>query len=133
DLAARGLWRVPADGGQPVEFSRFDSAGGERLQLWPRSGDDGRLVFYSSTRASNLDLTIGVVSTATGKPVLTGLRGARPLGLAGGFLLYVRGDGALMAAPFDTRSLRAGPPLQILDSIAVRAWVAPAALSASGS
>ncbi len=133
NLAARGLWRVPSDGGQPIEFSQFNTASGERLQLWPRSGDQGRLVFYSSTRASNLDLTIGVVSTATGKTVLTGLRGARPLGLADGFLLYVRGDGALMASPFDTRSLRAGPPLQILDSIAVRAWVAPAALSASGS
>ncbi|MGH7704117.1 MAG: protein kinase domain-containing protein, partial [Gemmatimonadales bacterium] len=132
--AARGLWRVPSDGGQPVAFTQFDSASGERLQLSPRSADHGRLLFYSSTKASNLDLTMGVIVTASGKPkVLTGLRGARALGLADGFLLYVRGDGALMAAPFDTRTLRAGPPLQILDSIAARAWMAPAALSASGS
>jgi serine/threonine-protein kinase len=91
-------------------------------------------VFYSSTRASNLDLTIGVVSSATGKAkVLTGLRGGRALGLAAGFLVYTRIDGALMAAPFDVRTLTAGAPLQILDSIAARGWLTPAALSASGS
>jgi eukaryotic-like serine/threonine-protein kinase len=134
NLAARGLWRVPADGGQPVMFTRFDSASGERLQLAPRAADGGRLVFYSSTQASNLDLKIAVVPTATGIPkVLTGLAGARAIGLAEGFLVYVRVDGALMAAPFDTRSLEAGPPLQVLDSIAGRAWMSPAAMSAGGS
>ena len=134
NLAARGLWRVPSDGGQPAQFSQFDSASGERLQLSPRSADHGRLVFYSSTRASTLDLTIGVISTATGKPkVFTGLRGARVLGLANGFLVYVRIDGALMAAPFDLGALRAGAPLQIFDSISVRSWMSPAALSANGS
>ena len=65
--------------------------------------------------------------------VFTGLRGARVLGLAEGFLIYVRADGALMAAPFDLGSLEAGPPLQILDSIAARYWLSPAALSASGA
>jgi len=134
NLSARGLWRVPSDGGEPVEFSQFDSASGERLQLAPRAADGGRLVFYSSTRASTLDLKIGVVTTADGKTkVFSGLRGARALGLADGFLIYVRADGALMAAPFDLKKLEAGPPLQILDSIAARYWLSPAALSASGA
>jgi serine/threonine-protein kinase len=134
NLAARGLWRVSSEGGQPARFTQFDSATGERLQLSPRAVDGGRLVLYSSTKASNLDLTIAVVPTATGNPkILKGLRGAYPLGLADGFLLYVRGDGALMAAPFDARSLEAGAPLQIFDSVAVSAWNSPAALSANGS
>ena len=134
NLASRRLWRVSSEGGTPTLFSQFDSTSTERLQLSPRSADNGRLVFYSSTRASNLDLTIGVVSSATGKAkVLTGLRGGRALGLAAGFLVYTRIDGALMAAPFDVRTLTAGAPLQILDSIAARGWLTPAALSASGS
>jgi eukaryotic-like serine/threonine-protein kinase len=134
NLAARGLWRVPSDGGQPVQFSSFDSASGERLQLAPRAADHGRLVFYGSTRASTLDIKIGVVTTKDGKPkVLSGLRGARVLGLADDFLIYVRADGALMAAPFDLKKLEAGPPLQVFDSIAARYWLSPAALSASGS
>jgi serine/threonine-protein kinase len=78
----RGLWRVSSDGGEPVQFSQMDSASGERLQLAPRSADQGRLVFYSSTVASNADLTIAVVRTASGKAtVLSGQRGARALGL----------------------------------------------------
>ncbi len=134
NLAARGLWRVPSDGGQPVQFSSFDSASGERLQLAPRAADHGRLVFYGSTRASTLDIKIGVVTTKDGRPkVLAALRGARVLGLADGFLIYVRADGALMAAPFDLKKLEAGPPLQVFDSIAARYWLSPAALSASGS
>ncbi len=131
-----GLWRVSSDGGEPVQFSQLDSASGERLQLSPRAADQGRLVFYSSTIASNADLTIAVVLTASGKAkVLPGLRGARAVGLVDGFLLYVRGDGALMAAPFDVHGLRAGVPLQIADSIAVpsSAWDVPVALSANGS
>ena len=134
NLAARGLWRLPSDGGQPVQFSHFDSASGERLQLSPRSADHGRLVFYSSTRASTLDLKVGVITTATGRPkVFADLPGARVLGMADGFLIYVRIDGALMAAPFDVRTLTAGAPLQILDSIAARGWLTPAALSLEGS
>ena len=132
----RGLWRVSADGGEPVQFSRFDSASNERLQLSPLAVDNGRLLLYSSTVASNADLTISVVEMATGKStVLTGLPGARAIGLVDGFLLYIRNDGALMAAPFDAHTLHAGAPMQITDSIAVpaSAWSTPVALSANGS
>jgi Tol biopolymer transport system component/tRNA A-37 threonylcarbamoyl transferase component Bud32 len=133
----RGLWRVASNGGQPVQFSQMDSASGERIQLAPRAADEGRLVFYSSTVASNADMTIGVIEAATGKPtVFQGIRGARVLGLIEGLLVYVRGDGALMAAPFDPKRLRLGSPIQISDSVSVPAsfvWATPAALSASGS
>ena len=132
----RGLWRVSADGGEPVQFAQLDSASGERLQLSPRAGDQGRLVFYSSTIAGNADHKIGVISMATGKPtVFPGLRGVRVVGLIEGFLLYVRVDGALMAVPFDAKSLRVGEPIQVADSIAIppSAWTSPIGLSPSGS
>ena len=131
--AGHGLWRVPSDGGEPVQFTKAGAVG-ERLQLAPRSVDHGRLLLYTSGKASNLDLKIGVITTGTGQAtVFPTLQGTRPVGLANGFLLYVRGDGALMAAPFDTRSLTAGVPLQLFDSIGARDWAAPVALSASGS
>ena len=47
--------------------------------------------------------------------------------------MYVKNDGLLMAAPFDERSLRAGPPVLVLDSVSVSANVAAAAVSANGS
>ncbi len=132
----RGLWRVSADGGEPVQFSKFDSTTGERLQLAPRAVDNGRLILYSSTIASNADLTIGVVEMASGKStVLAALKGARAIGLVDEFLVYVRNDGALMAALFDAKLLRAGAPIQVFDSVAVpsSAWDTPIALSANGS
>jgi serine/threonine-protein kinase len=132
NLAARGLYRVAADGGEPARLGRMDSASGERLQLGPRAADGGRLVFYASTQASNLDLRIAVMKDGEPK-VFSGLPGVRPLGLLDGRLVYVRQDGALMAAPFDVRTLEAGPPLQVMDSIAARAWMTPAALSPNGT
>ena len=134
NLASRRLWRVSSDGGEPVRVHPVRQPTEERLQLAPRAVDGGRLIFYSSTRASNLDLTLGVITTATGEAkVLTGLRGARALGLINGFLVYARIDGALMATPFDVKTLTAGTPIQVLDSIAARSWLTPAALSAGGS
>ncbi len=134
NLAARGLWRVAEGGGEPTRLGRFDSASGERLQLAPRGADDGRLIFYASTQSSNLDLRIAVATAKEGEPkVFPGLPGVRPLGLVDGRLVYVRQDGALMAAPFDVRTLEAGQPLQVMDSIAARGWWTPAALSPSGT
>jgi serine/threonine-protein kinase len=129
-----GLWRVPAGGGQPIQFSQIDTAGGEQLQLAPRAADGGRLVFYSSTRSGTLDLRVGVASTETGRAkVFPTLAGSRVLGLMEGYLVFVRSDGALMAVPFDARTWQVGVPLQILDSVTARWWLTPAALSPSGS
>jgi serine/threonine-protein kinase len=132
----RGFWKVSSDGGEPTPFSAVDSTTGERLQLSPVVADGGRLVFYSSTVASNIDLNIGVIPTATGKPlVFPTLKGIRAVGLVRGYLVYVRGDGALMAAPFNRSTLTVGSPIQVGDSVAVApsAWESPVALSPSGS
>jgi serine/threonine-protein kinase len=129
----RGIWRVPAEGGEPVRFSKM-GAPNERLQLAPRAADGGRLIFYTSGKAGNADLKIGVVTTATGDArMFPELQGFRALGLVDGQLLYVRGDGVLMAARFDTGKLTAGRPVPVLDSVTAPNWLVPAALSASGT
>ncbi|HEY9522167.1 MAG TPA: hypothetical protein VIR33_02925, partial [Thermopolyspora sp.] len=134
NLGKRGLWGVSADGGEPARLGAFDTASGERLQYAPRAAEGGRLVFYSSSQASNLDFKIAVMTAKDGRPkVFSGLPGVRALGLFDGHLVYVRHDGALMAAPFDVRALEAGPPLQVMDSIPASPWLTTAALSASGT
>ena len=131
---AKGMYKVSADGGEPVVFSRPDSVNGERLQLSPRAVDGGRFVLYGSSKASSLDLKIGVVRASDGSStVLPGLPGARPIGLVNGMLVYVRADGALMAVPLDPRTLKVGVPIQVGDSVAVRGWDAAAALAANGT
>jgi serine/threonine-protein kinase len=131
----RGLWRVSADGGDPDRFSTFDSTTSERLQLSPWASPDGRWIFYSGAVASTIDLRLGVVSMATGRPtVFRDIRGiATVIGLVDGYLMYVRIDGALMAVPFDEGHLKVGTPLQLLDSVATRGWLSAAVLSANGT
>jgi serine/threonine-protein kinase len=128
-----GLYRV-SSGGNVRSFSILDSAAGERTQVAPRAVDGGRLVFYSSSRGTGLNMNLGVVDSRTGKSTtLPQVSVARILGFAGSRLTYVRADGALMTVPFDTRRLTFGTPVQVGDSVAVRSWDAAAALSASGT
>jgi Tol biopolymer transport system component len=132
--AAAGLQIVSASGGASRPLSQPDSAGGERFQLAPVAADGGRLVFYTSTRGSSLQLTLGVVTTADGKTtVLRELNAAKALGMIDDKLVYVRGDGALMAVPFDTRRLTLGNPIQVGDSVTARNWDVGAALSSTGA
>jgi serine/threonine-protein kinase len=128
-----GLWLVTATGGSPRSFSGLDTVAGERIQLAPRAVD-GRLVFYTSSRGTGLLLNLGVVDSRTGTAkAFAGLNAARALGLVDDKLVYVRGDGALMMAPFDSRRLTIGTPVQVGDSVAVRNWDAAAALSSGGT
>lgn len=132
--AASGLQLVSASGGAPRPLSLPDTAAGERFQLSPVAADGGRLVFYSSTRGTSLQLSLGVVTRADGKTtVLRALSAARALGMIDDKLVYVRGDGALMAVPFDTRRLSFGSPIQVGDSVTARNWDVGAALSSSGA
>ena len=127
------LWRVSADGGKPEQFSTPDTGIGRQYQGAPQAADDGRLVLYSSSGGSLQYEHIGVVTMATGRTtVLRNLAGSVPLGIVRGQLVYVRSDGALMAAPFNTRTLQAGTPVQVGDSIAVTLDIAAAALSPRG-
>jgi len=132
-MIGAGMFRVSADGGSPRLFSRPDSASGEVYQQNPVVADAGRLVLYSSIRTTASDLTIGAVDVTTGKATSMKLPGAAPLGLLDGVLVFVRSDGALMAAQFDTRTLTAASPVQVGDSVAVRVWSVGASLSPSGS
>ena len=131
---SRGLWRVSVEGGEPVRFSSADTTSGERIQYTPRSVGDGKLVLYASLVGALTDAHIGVISVETGKSkIFKDLPGWFPLGVTGGQLLYVRTDGTLMAAAFDSRTLTTGPPVQIADSIVAANAIAAAALSASGT
>jgi len=132
-MIGAGMFRVSADGGTPRLFTRPDSTSGEVYQQNPVLADEGRLVLYSSIRTTASDLTIGVADVATGKATSMKLPGASPIGLVDGVLVYVRSDGALMAAKFDTRTRTAEAPIQVGDSVAVRVWSVGAALSANGT
>jgi serine/threonine protein kinase/Tol biopolymer transport system component len=133
-MSGSGLYRVSADGGTPVMFAPLDSVAGERYKEAPIAVDDGRLVLYTSTFGSSADLFLGVARVSDGKSRLDPqVHGARVLGLMAGVVVYVRADGALMAAPFNPGTLAIGTPIEVGDGIAVRNWDAAAALAANGT
>ena len=133
-LKGVGMYRVSADGGAPALFSRADSATYERFRLAPMAVDDGRLVAYTSASSGVGDPTLGVVRVRDGTAKrFPQVRSAMVLGLVDHALVYVRVDGALMAVPFDADRLEIGAPIQVGDSVAVRAWFAAAVLTSDGS
>jgi serine/threonine protein kinase len=93
------VWQVAADGGTPRPLIR---SANDPAYYWPLALPDGRHVLYSAIKTSH-DLTLHAVGT-DGKddralrPIATRVEYAR------GELFFLR-EGALVAQPFDTKSL----------------------------
>jgi Tol biopolymer transport system component len=112
--SSRGLFRVPASGGVPVQITALDPARQERSHSHPSFLPDGRHFVY--LRASNDRDKSGIyVGSVDAKPeqqssqsLVAGNWGpvyapsARP---GTGYLLLMR-EGTLMAQPFDNRRLK---------------------------
>ncbi|MGH7503444.1 MAG: protein kinase domain-containing protein [Longimicrobiales bacterium] len=123
------LWRIPASGGELRPFTQFDSATREGFQQDPVVLREHGLVLYTSNRLGSLIGRLGV-ARLDGSTRILNLLVDRVLGYALGHVIYIGEDGALMAAPFDTRSLETrGAPIALAQGLARNA----AALSASGT
>jgi hypothetical protein len=113
----KGLQRVKANGGPVVALTQVDTARKELSHQSPRVLADGRTVLFTIWFGSVEQSEIGATSMADGKVVPLGIRGIRALGVVDGQLVYVRADGALMAMPFDARTLRvSGSGTQLQDT-----------------
>ena len=100
-----GLYRVPADGGTPVELTTLDRAKQEISHRWPRFLPDGRhVLFLNRVATANLNRY-----TITAVPVTGGTRkvlveATSPGVYDDGRLLFLR-DEKLFAQPFDPVSV----------------------------
>jgi eukaryotic-like serine/threonine-protein kinase len=122
--ASLGLYQVPASGGTPVKIPVSEKDAGD--YRWPSFLPDGKHILVTSNAASG---GIFAVSLATGQVqlVLPDETGAAHY-VEPGYLLFLRG-GALLAQPFDARSLRVAGSAQIIaESVS-----AGAGFSASGN
>jgi hypothetical protein len=121
---------VPSGGGTPVPLGRGDSTVG----YWPVVLPGGKAVAYATTNvATKAQIAVAVLST--GRTATLALPGRTPVGVAGGELILVRNDGALVAVPFDARTLRVtGSASVVVQEVAQGASGGPkVALSANGS
>jgi serine/threonine-protein kinase len=116
-----GLYRVNPAGGPLVPLTRVDRARKELSHQWPRFLADGKTLLLTIWYGAIDRSEIAVTSINDGKVIPLGILGAKPLGVAGGRLVYVRNDGMAMAVPFDVakRSV-SGVPQPVQDSI--RMW-----------
>ena len=135
--AVPALRVVPASGGVPRVLTTLNAGAREVQQAWPYALADGNTIVYTSWPAEGLPgAHLAVASLKTGETHTLDIAGTFPFGVAEGQLLYVRGDGVLMAVPFDARTLRTrGSPVALLEGINLNATVGAArvALAETGT
>ena len=111
------LWRLSAAGGPLRPFTQVDSAAREGTQAMPVAVPEHGLVLYSSYPIGSTVVAgrIAVARISDGRTTILDLAGAHAIGIAFGHLLYVRGDGAIMAVPFDPKAIRVtGDPIPLV-------------------
>jgi serine/threonine-protein kinase len=133
--APPGLSRVRADGGTPEPLILLDSAANELGHAWPAPLPNGKGLLFRSRR--NLDPTdfdiVAYDFKRRERHVLTkGLVGRY---VAPGYLVYVRADGAVLAAPFDQDKFElTGPGVPLFEGAMTKAFGGvDIAISASGA
>ncbi|HEU4763449.1 MAG TPA: protein kinase, partial [Gemmatimonadales bacterium] len=116
-----GLSRVPAGGGTPQLAVALDSAAGEIGYAWPAALPNGHALLYRrrrNTDAADFDVMAVDLRTNARHALVKGLL-AR---YVAGYLVYLRADGAVLAAPFDQDALRiTGPSVTLFDGVGVKA------------
>jgi Tol biopolymer transport system component len=119
-LNFRGLARVSAAGGEPVEFTHPDSAKREWNHAWPIAVPDGKHVVFAIWYGALASSQLAVASIEDGDVRELGIKGIRPLAVLDGKLVYVQADGTVMAVGLDAPNGRVvGRPIPIHDPVPV--------------
>jgi Tol biopolymer transport system component/tRNA A-37 threonylcarbamoyl transferase component Bud32 len=116
-----GLSRIRADGGSPEPAIPLDSAAGEVGHAWPDALPNGRgLVYRSRTNLDPNDFELVAYDFGTKtRHVLT--KGLLARYVAPGYLVYLRADGAVLAAPFDQDKFElTGPAVPLFEGVMVK-------------
>ncbi len=117
-----GIFRVPSDGGMPVQVTSFDSSRREINHLWPVWLPDGRHFIYTATSLDahgvRAPRTVYVRSLDAKDPLLLMRAESRVLYSPPGYLLYVD-QGALLAQVFDADKRNvSGDPIRVAEDLA---------------
>jgi len=115
--SGRGLYRVPANGGQPESLALPDPDKGEDAYVWPWILPGGNEVLFTVLlEGGSFQLAVVSIQTNKQKILLEGVRAPRYAPT--GHLLYETGTRTLMAVPFDLATLEvSGDPIPILQEI----------------
>ncbi len=124
------IWRIPAAGGEPMEFARMPDVDLKYPAVLP----DGSGLLLTINRGNLEESGIAVVGPEGGA-VRQLIAGAMARYALSGHIVYTTAQGTLMAAPFDLESLEmTGPSVAILEGIQVKTGSASQfALSETGT
>jgi Tol biopolymer transport system component/tRNA A-37 threonylcarbamoyl transferase component Bud32 len=130
-----GIGRIRAGGGELEPVVSIDTAARELGFAWPEALPDGRGLLFRARR--NLNVTDFVINafdlrTRTRHVLMSGLAARY---VAPGYLVVLRADGVLVAAPFDLEKLAVtGPPVPLINDVLVKPLgSADVALSRTGT
>ena len=105
--AARGLWKVPSQGGERSQMLLPDFAKGERSYRWPAALPENRGLLFAMLTTENSsfdDARIMAYSPGSGDRAIVASGGTYPRYAATGHVLFAR-SGNLHAIPFDLKAL----------------------------
>jgi serine/threonine-protein kinase len=112
-----GLFRIPAEGGEPQRLTTPDRAKDELGHWWPQILPGGKAALFTAFRSPVDTSRVGVVSLETGEVRYLVEGGIFGRYAQSGHLLYARGN-HLFAAPFDPRSASVtGTARMVLDDV----------------
>jgi serine/threonine-protein kinase len=131
----KGLGRVRADGGNTELVVPLDSANREVGHAWPSALPNGKGLLYRSRRnfdPTDFDIVVMDLATHTRHVLTKGLLGRY---VEPGYLLFLRADGAVLAAPFDQAGFKlTGPAVPLFEGVMIKPFgSADVALSTSGT
>ena len=132
-IAATGLWRVPAGGGDPESLTTPDTDKGEINHSWPETLPGGQSVLFTIEMGMGLD-QIAVLSLETGEQKILIPGGSHPRYTATGHIVYSV-PGALRAVAFDVGRLEVtSDPVPVLEGVTTKgSRAANFSVSAEGS
>jgi serine/threonine-protein kinase len=112
------LWRVPESGGEQEEVT----TPGEGRYVLPEALPNGRAILLTRDLGGPTEDEIAVLSLETGE-IRTLLQGAMARYAHSGHIVYVSGEGTLLAAPFDLDRLEVtGSSRALLEGVRVNSF-----------
>ena len=112
-----GLWRVPADGGTPVQLTQIDTSRSEFGHWAPRMLPGGRAMIYTNYATPIARSRIEAYEFDTGRTTVLAEGAVFGRYAPTGHLLFAR-DGAVFAVAFDPDRLETrGTPLPVQDDV----------------
>jgi Tol biopolymer transport system component/tRNA A-37 threonylcarbamoyl transferase component Bud32 len=110
------IWRMNGDGSDRRRLTKYGSRRTQPAQAAPLPGQRAALISKFPIAGIVDSARLAVVSLDDGSVSELGLNGAFPRYAAPGWIMFERGDGALMAAPFSLKNHKVtGPPSLLID------------------